>query len=135
MQLSMKSYDKIYNFFRIYSIYNLFTNMYRGKHGTAFQYANVQKFLWPRILQFSIFLFSQCSCQQRGWWDSCRLAYCGISHVLVVIGLIFKNKKREPNPEAQTTDVDTTNQELDLSKMNKEDNYQSLRVTAAIMTL
>ncbi len=54
-----------------------------------------------------------------------------MSHVLVVIGLIFKNKKRGPYPEAQTTHVDTTYQVLDLSKMNKEDNYQSLRVTAA----
>ncbi len=43
----------------------------------------------------------------------------------------FKNKKRQPSPEAQATDVDTTYQELDLSKMNKEDNYQSLRVNAA----
>ncbi len=43
----------------------------------------------------------------------------------------FKNKRRQPNPEAQTTDVDTTYQELDLSKMNKEGNYQSLRVNAA----
>ena len=36
----------------------------------------------------------------------------------------FKNRKRQSNPEAQTTEVDTTY----LSKMNKEDNYQSLRV-------
>ncbi len=43
----------------------------------------------------------------------------------------FKNKKREPNPEAQTTGVDTTYQGLDLSEMNKEDNYQSLIVNAA----
>ncbi len=43
----------------------------------------------------------------------------------------FKNKKRQPDPKAQTTDVDTTYQELDLSKMNKEDNYQSLKVNAA----
>ncbi len=42
-----------------------------------------------------------------------------------------KNKERQPDPKAQTTDVDTTYQELDLSKMNKEDNYQSLRVNAA----
>ena len=43
-------------------------------------------------------------------------------------------RKREPgqNPEAQTTEVDPTYQELDLTKMNKEDNYQSLRVNAAV---
>ena len=38
----------------------------------------------------------------------------------------FRNRKRKNNPEPQTTEVDTTYQELDLSKMNKEDNYQSL---------
>ncbi len=43
----------------------------------------------------------------------------------------LRNKKRQPNLEAQTTDVDPTYQELDLSKMNKEDNYQSLRMNAA----
>ncbi|CAB3986170.1 contactin-3-like isoform X2 [Paramuricea clavata] len=37
----------------------------------------------------------------------------------------FRNK----NPEAQRTEVDTTYQELDISKMNTEDNYQSLRNT------
>jgi peptidoglycan/LPS O-acetylase OafA/YrhL len=34
---------------------------------------------------------------------------------------------RNRNPEPKTTGVDTTYQELDLSKMNTEDNYQSLR--------
>jgi uncharacterized membrane-anchored protein YhcB (DUF1043 family) len=44
----------------------------------------------------------------------------------------FRNKKPERNPEPKTTEADTTYQELDLTKMNKEaDNYQSLRVTAA----
>ncbi len=43
----------------------------------------------------------------------------------------FRNSRPERNPEPQTTEVDTTYQELDLSKMNKEDNYQSLRVNAA----
>ena len=38
----------------------------------------------------------------------------------------FRNRK----PEPKTTEVDTTYQELDLSKMNTEDNYQSLRVNA-----
>ena len=42
----------------------------------------------------------------------------------------FKNKTVERNPETQTTEVDTTYQELDLTKMNKEDNYQSLKVNA-----
>ena len=43
----------------------------------------------------------------------------------------FRNKKPERNSEPKTSDVDTTYQELDLSKMNKEDNYQSLRVNSA----
>jgi hypothetical protein len=43
----------------------------------------------------------------------------------------FRNRKPERNPEPKTTEADTTYQELDLTKMNKEDNYQSLRVTAA----
>ncbi len=43
----------------------------------------------------------------------------------------FKNRKPERNLEPQPTEADTTYQELDLSKMNTEDNYQSLRVNAA----
>ena len=43
----------------------------------------------------------------------------------------FKNRKPERKPESETKQVDTTYQELDLSKMNKEDNYQSLRANAA----
>ncbi|CAB4044074.1 Hypothetical predicted protein, partial [Paramuricea clavata] len=43
----------------------------------------------------------------------------------------FSNRKPERNPEPKTTEVDTTYQELDLSKMNTEDNYQSLSVNAA----
>ena len=35
----------------------------------------------------------------------------------------FKNR----NPGIQPAETDSTYQELDLSKMNKEDNYQSLR--------
>jgi hypothetical protein len=43
----------------------------------------------------------------------------------------LRNKNSERNPEPKTTEPDTTYQELDLSKMNTEDNYQSLRVNAA----
>ncbi len=43
----------------------------------------------------------------------------------------FRNRSPERKPEPQATEVDTTYQELDLSKLNKEDNYQSLRVNAA----
>ncbi|CAB3996529.1 carcinoembryonic antigen-related cell adhesion molecule 1-like isoform X3 [Paramuricea clavata] len=39
----------------------------------------------------------------------------------------FRSRKPQSNPEPKATEVDTTSQELDLSKMNTEDNYQSLR--------
>ncbi len=42
----------------------------------------------------------------------------------------FRNKKSERYSEPKTSEVDTTYQELDFSKMNKEDNYQSLIVNA-----
>ena len=41
----------------------------------------------------------------------------------------LRNRKPEQNPQAQTTEADTTYQALDLTKMNTEDNYQSLRKT------
>ncbi|XP_028399326.1 cell adhesion molecule 2-like [Dendronephthya gigantea] len=43
----------------------------------------------------------------------------------------FRNKKLQQKPDSPTSQVDPTYQELDLEKMNKEDNYQSLRVNAA----
>ena len=43
----------------------------------------------------------------------------------------FRNKKPKRNPDQQPTEVDSTYQELDPSKMNKEDNYQSLRGNVA----
>ncbi|CAB4045873.1 Hypothetical predicted protein, partial [Paramuricea clavata] len=46
------------------------------------------------------------------------------------ISLWYQNRKPQSNPEKQTTEVDTTYQELDLSKMNTEENYQSLSVNA-----
>ena len=43
----------------------------------------------------------------------------------------FRNRKPKRNPDQQPTEADSTYQELDLSKMNKEDNYQSLRGNVA----
>ena len=43
----------------------------------------------------------------------------------------FKNRKPKRNPDQQLTEADSTYQELDLAKMNKEDNYQSLRGNVA----
>ena len=42
-----------------------------------------------------------------------------------VINLSTRNKNLT-NPEAETNEADSTYQELDLTKMNQEDNYQSL---------
>ena len=44
----------------------------------------------------------------------------------------FKSRKAQSCPEPRACEVDSTYQELDLTKMNTEDNYQSLRVDAAI---
>jgi hypothetical protein len=63
----------------------------------------------------------------------------------IIIGILFsyivsysrrrwsRNRKPGRNSEPQTAGVDTTYQELDLTKMNThaEDNYQSLNVNAA----
>ena len=43
----------------------------------------------------------------------------------------FRNRKPKQNPNQQPTEADSTYQELELSKMNKEDNYQSLRGNVA----
>ena len=42
----------------------------------------------------------------------------------------FRNRKAKQNPDQQPAEADSTYQELDLSKMNKEENYQSLRGNA-----
>ena len=39
----------------------------------------------------------------------------------------FRNRNPKRKPDQQPTEADSTYQELDLSKMNKEDNYQSLK--------
>ena len=38
----------------------------------------------------------------------------------------FRDRKPKQNYESQATDLHTTYQQLDLSKLNREDNYQSL---------
>ncbi|CAB4010349.1 neuronal cell adhesion molecule isoform X1 [Paramuricea clavata] len=42
----------------------------------------------------------------------------------------FRRTQPQSNHEPKTTEADTTYQELDLTKLNTEDNYQSLRVNA-----
>ena len=60
----------------------------------------------------------------------------------MIIGIIFsfifvysrrKFRRKKPlqsNPKTPASQVDLTYQELDLKKMNKEENYQSLKVNA-----
>ena len=43
----------------------------------------------------------------------------------------FRNKTLEPNPEAQIPAADSIYEELDLTKMNTEQDYQALTVNAA----
>jgi MFS superfamily sulfate permease-like transporter len=54
-----------------------------------------------------------------------------ISYIVFCSRRKFRSRKPQSKPEPKTTEVDTTYQELDLSNMNTEDNYQSLRVNAA----
>jgi uncharacterized protein YpmB len=54
-----------------------------------------------------------------------------LSYIILSFRRKFGSKNTQSNPEPQTTGVDPTYQELDLTKMNKEDNYQSLRAIAA----
>jgi MFS superfamily sulfate permease-like transporter len=57
----------------------------------------------------------------------------------IIIGILFsyivwcshRRWFRSRKPEPQTNEVDTTYQELDLTQMNKEENYQSLRLNIA----
>ena len=43
----------------------------------------------------------------------------------------LRKRKSKRNPDEQPTEADSTYQELDVSKMNQEDNYQSLRGNVA----
>ena len=44
----------------------------------------------------------------------------------------FRSHKPQSSREPQPCEVDSTYQELDLAKMNEEDDYQSLRMDVAI---
>ena len=59
------------------------------------------------------------------WWfrHRCSLRMKNVEPQVIEIDTRNKTKS---NPEAGTIDSDSTYQELDLTKMNKDDNYQSL---------
>ena len=70
-------------------------------------------------------------CRNTGVW-----VYCWNSlflHCLVQYSHRpwFRKTKPKGNPDEQPTEADSTYQELDLSKMNQEDDYQSLRGNVA----
>ncbi len=101
-----------------------------------------EKFLWPLASYFTVFNISTAANSEDDGtvvvWHIVVSLLSGIIIGVVLFHIVlccrrrwFRNKNRQPNLEAQTTDVDTTYQELDLLEMNKEDNYQSLRVNAA----
>ena len=55
-----------------------------------------------------------------------------LSYIVMCSRRKFKSRKpQQSKPEPQTSQVDPTYQELNLTKMNTEDNYQSLRGNAA----
>ncbi|CAB4027924.1 Potassium channel subfamily T member 1 [Paramuricea clavata] len=70
------------------------------------------------------------------WYIIAVILVSGIIIVILLSYIVWcsrrrwvRNRKPEQNPEAQTTEADTTYQALDLTKMNTEDDYQSLRNT------
>ena len=72
------------------------------------------------------------------WYITVVTLVCGI-----IVGILlsyiahcsrrrwFRNRQPKQTPDQQPTAVDSAYQELDLSKMNQEDNYQSLRGNVA----
>ena len=60
----------------------------------------------------------------------------GIILGIILSRVVFHFRRKNKKPQQSISEppiprVDTTYQELDLTKMNKEDNYQSLRGNAA----
>ena len=53
------------------------------------------------------------------------------SYIVLCSRRKFRSTNTQSNPELKATEVDLTYQELDLTKMNTEDNYQSLTSNAA----
>ena len=95
--------------------------------------------LFVILLYFSEKTASEkCNCAGTEWYVIVGSMMSG-----VIIGLFlayilfcscrrwFRNRKSERHVEPGTAEVDATYQELDLTKMNKEDDYESLRVNAA----
>ena len=79
----------------------------------------------------------ECNCSGTEWYMVVGILMSGIIIGILLCYIVlcsrrkFRSRKPQSNPEPKTTEVDTTYQELDLSKMNTEDNYQSLRVNSA----
>ena len=54
-----------------------------------------------------------------------------LSYIVSLSRRKLKNKKPQSSRTPQATEVDTSYQELDILKMNQEDNYQSLLMNSA----
>ena len=99
------------------------------------------------ILEFNIFFLENCLLNKACIDNTTSGTEWYITVVALVSGIIvgilvsyiaycsrrrwFKNRKSKRNPDQQPTEADSNYQDLDLSKMNQEDNYQSLRGNVA----
>ena len=97
-------------------------------------------------LKFFLFLFFLDLSKASSNNTSCRIAWYVVVILLVagiIIGIPFCNiltcscrkfgsRKPQSCHEPRACEVDSTYHKLDLTKMNREDNYQSLRVDVAI---
>ena len=73
----------------------------------------------------------------KEWYIVVVVLVAGIVIGLFLAYILFCSRRRwfrnrtQRHVEPGTTEVDTTYQELDLTKINKEDDYESLRANAA----
>ena len=72
------------------------------------------------------------------WYIIVVTLVCGIIIGVLLLYIVqcshrrwFRKRKPKRNPDEHPTEADSTYQELDLSKMNQENNYQSLRGNVA----
>ena len=84
--------------------------------------------------------FEKCTCTNgTEWYIVIVSAVSGIIFGIILSYIVscsrrnFRSRNTQSNlePKKNEVDIDPTYQELDLTKMDSEDNYQSLRVDAA----
>ena len=88
------------------------------------------------VIYFLLFVDKTCSDNTTGsqWYIIIISLVSGIIVGILLSHVVqcsrsrwFRNRKAKRSPDRQPTEADAAYQELDLSKMNQEDNYQSLR--------